>query len=433
MKKKFDVLIAGGGPAGLLAAKTAMELGLKVCLFDLHKNYDQVLRACSAQFIMDDGYEGEFLQVRDGKIIFSRNGFEVNYTGKLVEVKNKYYFSPQGHRIHFAHDDQSPFALKFDKQKLLSDLAKECVDLGVTMCMNTKVLRGTDKGEEVEILVSKNGETETYIGKKLIIAEGVNARLTKQFGIVKDRKTFAKAASVKYYVENIKGIEDNSWNLFYGLAYHCYSPIIIGPSVHDKNRYEITISCNPQNNLNDEIYKLFITDSPMADKLKEAKLVGKLGCTVLASEAIKEPYKGNVISIGDSAAFVEVEVQGAFMCGFHAANAVKEEIEGNSGFQKYTEWWKKSFEFNSDEYLLVSQGYALVPTYTDEELDYLFGLLEKDLLEGTYSQYKTPKLIWKGIYAHIDQVKKDRPAIYEKMQRNHQMTLTATFGKNDGH
>ena len=58
--------------------------------------------------------------------MFTYSNFDVPYTGELVEVKNKYYYSPSGNRIHFTKPDQSAFALKFDKQKLLKDIAGEC-------------------------------------------------------------------------------------------------------------------------------------------------------------------------------------------------------------------------------------------------------------------------------------------------------------------
>ena len=101
MNNIIDLLVIGGGPAGLMTAKTASELGLKVTLIEKNKNFKQFRRACSAQFILDDGYENEFINLKDGKILFTKNNFEVNYTGKLVEIKNKYYTSPKGHKIHF--------------------------------------------------------------------------------------------------------------------------------------------------------------------------------------------------------------------------------------------------------------------------------------------------------------------------------------------
>lgn len=144
---------------------------------------------------------------------------------------------------------------------------------------------------------------------------------------------------------------------------------------------------------------------------------------------MQEPCWGNVAVIGDAAAFVEVEVQGAFLCAHHCAAAVDDELKGGDGWSSYTKWWKESFEFNGADHLRVSQGYALVPVYTDDELDYLFGLIEDKCLLGTYSQYKTPKLIWDEIHKHDGRIEKERPDTFEKMQRMSQMTLANSFGK----
>ena len=49
-------------------------------------------------------------------------------------------------------------------------------------------------------------------------------------------------------------------------------------------------------------------------------------------------------------AFAEVENQGALMCGYHAGNAIRKEIEGKDGFKDYVDWWLKSFEFLNSGY-----------------------------------------------------------------------------------
>lgn len=428
MSSIFDLAIIGAGPAGLMAAKTAAELGLKVVLVEKNKDFKQLRRACSAQFIMDDGYEKELLKVEEGKLIFEKNNFSVNYTGDLVEVKNKYYKSPKGHRIHFALPGEKAFALKFDKRKLLDDLYKECEELGVDIRMKTIACGGSDNGDMVNVKVIKDKQTSIINAKKLIIAEGVNAKLTGMFGFNKGRTHFATAFSVKYFMEGITGIEPNSWNLFYGRVYHSNAPVIIGPSLYGDNIMEVTISGH-KDMRPDVIFEKVIKDSPLKENFKNSKLIDKQGCPVKAFASLKTPYKDNVIVIGDSAAFVEVETQGALMCGYKAANAIKEELEGRNGFEKYSDWWKDSFEFNNDDYLLVSQGYALVPTYTDDELDYLFELIEGEVLEGTYSQYKTPKLIWDSILAHKEKIIAERPEIYSKIEKMNEMTLTNTFKK----
>lgn len=428
MNSIFDLAIIGAGPAGLMAAKTAAELGLKVVLVEKNKDFKQLRRACSAQFIMDDGYENELLKVEEGKLIFEKNKFSVNYTGDLVEVKNKYYKSPKGHRIHFALPGEKAFALKFDKRKLLDDLYKECEELGVDIRMKTIACGGSDNGDMVNVKVIKDKQTSIINAKKLIIAEGVNAKLTGMFGFNKGRTHFATAFSVKYFMEGITGIEPNSWNLFYGRVYHSNAPVIIGPSLYGDNIMEVTISGH-KDMRPDVIFEKVIKDSPLKENFKNSKLIDKQGCPVKAFASLKTPYKDNVIVIGDSAAFVEVETQGALMCGYKAANAIKDELDGRNGFEKYSDWWKDSFEFNNDDYLLVSQGYALVPTYTDDELDYLFELVEGEVLEGTYSQYKTPKLIWDSILAHKEKIIVERPEIYAKIEKMNEMTLTNTFKK----
>lgn len=308
----------------------------------------------------------------------------------MIPVKNKYYNSPNFHTIHFALDNDKPFAYKYDKRKLLEDLYKECINLGVDIRLSSLVITGKDNTDYVEVTVKDASSTYTLKGKKLIIAEGANARLTGVFGLNKDRMYFATALVNKYIMKGITGIEDNSWNLFYGKAFYSNAAIIIGPSLYGNDTYEVTIS-GSQNLKPDTIFNNVSKLSPLKDNFKNAELVDKQGCFVKAFSSLKHPYKGNVIVIGDSSAFVEVEVQGAFMCGYHAANAIFKELKGEKGFEDYEEWWRGAFEFNSDEYLRVSQGYALVPTYTDEELDYLFGLTENEILEGTYSQYKTPQ------------------------------------------
>ena len=60
----FDLAIVGAGPAGLMAAKTAAEKGLKVVIIEKKSNVSTVTRACCQLLIMDENFEGESVGLR---------------------------------------------------------------------------------------------------------------------------------------------------------------------------------------------------------------------------------------------------------------------------------------------------------------------------------------------------------------------------------
>jgi hypothetical protein len=113
-----------------------------------------------------------------------------------------------------------------------------------------------------------------------------------------------------------------------------------------------------------------------------------------------------------------VENQGAMMCGFKAGNAVYEELHGGDGFNGYAEWWKRSFEFNDPELL---KGLAVIPAlnvnaYTDDDIDYLFSLVDGEDIPGTCSQYRSGMAKWKAMLGHSEKIKQERRDLYEKVK-----------------
>ncbi|MCP4717297.1 MAG: NAD(P)/FAD-dependent oxidoreductase, partial [Deltaproteobacteria bacterium] len=197
-------------------------------------------------------------------------------------------------------------------------------------------------------------------------------------------------------------------------AYQGLAPIMVGPSIHGKNICYVICTGNQQYQPR-AIFENVTTKGTLAWAFKNARIVKEVGCTLKTFNAMPVPWKGNVLAIGDAAAFVEVETQGALMCGYKAAHAIVEVMNGQDGLDRYTSWWQDSFEFNRADVMRVAQGFALVPKYTDEELDYLFGLLEGERLEGSYSQYHSPKIMWDAIMGHSERIQSERSEIWAKI------------------
>lgn len=426
MGLNYDVSVVGAGPAGLMAAKRAAEYGLKAIVIEKRRIISHVTRACCQHFIMDEGYENESIKIDKDKVIFSKNGFEVKYEGPLSPIIDKYYISPKGHKIHFAYPDRRPIAIKFDKGLLLEGLFKECIHLGVELCMGTLASRAREIEGGVLLETVSSGRKSQLTSKKLIIADGVNSRINEALGFNKGRTLFGRALVIKYEIEKVKDFDPSSWKAFYGRIYGSNAAVLMGPSNYGREVMDM-ILLGDKKILPDQIYQFVTTKSPLAYMFERSKLIGRKGCSLKAYTPLKEPSRGDILVIGDAAAYVEVQIQGALMCGFHAGDAVYKELKGEKGFAQYTKWWQESFEFNGEEALRVAQGYALVPTYTDDELDYLFSLAKGKTLEGTWSQYKTPRLMWDCFLEQRDRIARERPQLYKKIENINKISLGDTF------
>ncbi len=414
----IDLIVVGAGPAGLMTAKTAAELGLKVTVIEMKKDITNVKRACSAQFVTDEGYENETVKFEDGKIIFTKNGFNINYTGPLLNITDNYHHSPKGHKIHLAHPDHRPFAVKFDKGHLLSDLWKDCEELGVELILDSIAYGGKDMGDHVRIDTKSGKKTYSLLARKLVIAEGVNAKLTGLFGLNIGRTFYGAPLVFSCIMEGTTGFEKQSWNQFYGSKYHPFAEVMIESAVEGKDAIELTIM-GTKDLRPDVLFEKLIKDSPMSHHFTNARVVERRGCSVKSYDSLLKPYSGNVLVIGDSAAHIEVIVQGALMCGYHGANAINDELMGLNGFEKYTSWWVKAFDFNRTnplEFVKLYGSLGMRPKYSDDELDYLFSLVEGKLVNGNFSQFEVPKNVWKAILSHKARIENERPALFDKIR-----------------
>jgi digeranylgeranylglycerophospholipid reductase len=414
----YDLAIVGAGPGGLYTARCAAKKGLQVILIEKRKDISKVTRYCSEHIILDEDYNGDTITVdtERGKIASTANGWEVDYKGELCPVTDKYYYSPKQNAIHFAWPDRRPFAYKFDKGYLIQSILEECLALGVTYQNESTGYDAIDSPDGVEIKCVSKGKKSTVKAKKLIIADGSISRMAQAMGFNRDRAYLGNALCLATYMSGVKTYNPAEWKGWWGRCYGSNLAPLMGTGPAGHFEWADMVILGSAKDPAEKVFEYFTKKSPMADMFKDAKIEERYCCSVRAFTPIKKPYNGNTLVLGDAAAFVEVQLQGAFSCGLKAAEAIAGELEGKNGFEQYTKWWLDSFEFNSEGMMRVQQGYALIPVYTDDEIDYLFSLCEGITLDGSWSQYKTPKMIWGTILQDPDRIKRERPALFQKIK-----------------
>lgn len=428
MTRRFDVIVIGAGPAGLMAAKTAAEQNLNVALVERRKDITKWTRAdCMMFYGLEGDFLGEDIKIEVGKIIFSKNGFEVKYTGGLYPLYHQMALSPSGHYIDLSSND--PIATIFAKEVLVRDLLGEVEKLGITIFTGTLGLRGENTREGGKVLIKSKGQERWLEARKVIAADGVNSRITESVGLNKERPFLGVAKVIQYIMQGVENPYPNSWTHFYGKSISPIAPPHLVQTVCGERLQKLGAIRHVYGSPEEDL-KILMEKSHFSSWFKKAKIVHKMGVSVKVFMPLQEPVMGHVLAIGDAAALSEVENQGALMCGYHAGRAVFKEIEGKNGIKEYIDWWQHSFEFLTPKLHRIAQGFHINPHYEEEEIDYLFSLVEGEVLAGTINQYKIPKRMWEAILQHKDRIQKERPELSQKIENIHKMTIQP-YGKNN--
>jgi flavin-dependent dehydrogenase len=443
----YDVAIVGAGPGGLYTAICAAKKGLKCVIIEKRKDISKMTRYCSEHIILEEMYNGDTITVDVGaeldskgeipegtkSIIKSTNfGWEVEYVGPLCPVRDKYYYSAEReHKAHYAWPDKRPFAWKYDKAGFLQQLLDQVLALGIEYIPETTCYEVRDSGKSEGVLLKcvSKGKRFTMNAKKVVAADGASAQVAQTIGLNEDRIYFATALTRAYYLSGVKDYNPAEWCGYWGLCYGSnFAPLMgTGPAGHFDWADLILIGHPAQ--MPGELFDFFTKKSPCAYMFENAKIEREHCCGTKAYAPMKIPYKGNVLVIGDAAAFVETQMQGALNCGDWAAKALVKELDGKPGFEEYTKTWQETFEFNDDGMMQVQSGYALIPYYTDEQVVYLFSLLDGVTMDGSWSQYASPRMMWNEIHKKDEQIQKERPDVWDKIINQQGKTLSDSMSQ----
>ena len=430
MAKRYDLIIIGAGPAGAMAAKTAGENGLSVALLERRTNIERLTRPCGEGFLCHKYDHGEHVRInfRDNRIVYPYHGFSIKYEGPLKGVYKFDQYSADGHTMEMnfyvgarrGDSEALPRHFSIDKEQLINGLLDEARENHVEIFPGVNVSGVERSGEGV--IVTGNGDR--FEGSYALAADGLNSRLARQLGFNKERK-FLGTLTLKGW--RMRGLElpDPQAHIHIVEGVDAPSMFCILPMAREDEYYISVSGWTPSINFDARLNQI-MKDSLFSTWFKKAEVLKENCCILNLFSPIIEPFKDNVLLIGDAAAFAQISNHNAILCGWKAAKTITvsliNRVLGKEGVSEYLEWWNKNF---------YDSTYSIPPieltdTFTREEVNFYFSLFEEPL--PSFSGVEDMKRIFSEAMAKImPKLQAQRPDILDKMKNLQKMPAEETW------
>ena len=174
-----DIVIIGGGPAGLSAARATAGLGLDTLLLECLSQVGELAHPCGGALAPHPGYVSG-RRTAEG-LSFDELGLTVPAAVIVGAPTTQRYVSPGGYEMHivFPQRDDFPIAV-VDKRALLGLLAAQARSSGAELRYAQPVVGLLMDGERVRGVQTREGP---ICARVVISAEGIGRRFVEQAGL----------------------------------------------------------------------------------------------------------------------------------------------------------------------------------------------------------------------------------------------------------
>jgi digeranylgeranylglycerophospholipid reductase len=421
--KRYDVIVVGAGPAGLLAAKAAGENGLEVALLERKTDITQLTRACGQTLVsMNEYLFGDLCvyNARDKRICFPVNGFSFKYGGPYKNIYSCHFYTPTGYIIELGDLkeqrgklDHGAVGVAFDKEILLRCLLEEVKACSVDVFPGINAERVTRTAEGVIV----EGSGRDFEGTYLIAADGVNSRIARSMGFNKDRYYYCNFYSLSYRMSGIELPEPDIIIYTHVFLKGGGAMFFLIPRPTDGEYSIMGATVDPGVNL-EVACDYFMKKEFCAPWFKKAKKLNVSSAVCNCYSPIIEPFKDHVVVAGDAGSTQELENTGAMMSGWKAGQAISTAVRERNlgleikGLSEYVNWWKDSY-INSYNHETYMKTWALTHILTtEEEISYVFGLI-KETLRPCWNPYTSP--LAQGLKKVMPTIQQERPEVLQKL------------------
>jgi flavin-dependent dehydrogenase len=427
MARRYDVIVVGAGPAGLVAAKAIGENGFEVALLERKTDIKVLNRACGQTLDSANEYLHHDLfrcNIRDKRLSFPAHGFSVKYDGPYRNAYCHYFYSPNGNRIQSGvyeeqkeKGDYGKITAILDIEILFRCLLEEVEAYNVKVFTGINVDQVTTSANGVHI----EGNGQNFEGRYLIAADGVNSRIARLMGFNEDRTYYCQLRALAY---DWFGAEPPDLDaVVIGHSFMKDGPVtfFMIPQAQNGIYHQAVLTIDPRVDL-ETAEHYFIEESFYGPWFKNAKIVRTLSANVNCYSPIIEAYRGRVLIAGDVGSTQELEITGAMISGWKAGHSVSVALqEENLGLEvtaldKFANWWKEAYiNYYSHNTYMKTWAFPFILT-KPEEIDYLLSLI-KEPLPPCFNPYTMGNNMREATGRVMPIIQRERPEIARKLER----------------
>jgi len=424
MGEKYDVVVVGGGPSGLLATKALCDNGLSVAVLDRKQDLAVVGRTCGQSLLPPNEYFfGDLFHYNEigNKFCFPDVGLAVPYTGPVKNLYTWNMFSPGMNKMQFgggADAGPAPIALSYDKEIMLKCMVQDIQNEQVDIFPGTEFTDMVFQGDSV---IVQAGE-KTFCGSYVIAADGTNSRVVEKLGYNSNRRRIAdlyvKSCFVKGFTPPLSDAIITGINFL--KAGPVYVFLLPRPEGDEWNFLLLTFE--PSVDL-DAAMDFIMTDSGFAPWFKKAEVGRKFAAVEAIYSPVIKPFRNNVLITGDAGSCQELECLGAMITGWKAglamAGAVKEHQLGvmPQAIAGYEDWWLNTYikQYDYQDYLSV---FGIAYVFSQAEIvDYMFSLMHEPF-PPTFNPYTAVKMLGQRMQGLFPKIMSERPDVLQQLAGN---------------
>ena len=400
----YDIVIVGGGPAGLSAAWGAAKKGVSVALIEREEAIGQSVRTSGVTWI------------ENAKSF----GIPDDYYNK---IRNYAFYSPNNYVLKSSSE---PHAAVLDVRRTYQFLAYQAASAGANIFLKTNVIDTLtdEKRKLIGIKATSMKEDLIFRSKLIIDASGFYSIVGKSVGMVSQWRRFGAGAEYEAYVDKI---DQATWHLMVGNKYSPAGYAWIFPLGNNKVRIGVGIG-KPESQMDATQRLLELLES-------KPKPIDQLGRIVpiefhyglIPNEGLRDSMvSDNLILVGDSAGQanplvlegIRYAIEFGRRAGAVGADAV---IRGNTSkesLKPYEDSTKKDIGSKLRAAIKVQYRWlGLKDAEWDKELDIINELSTEEFLDFVKADFGMsnviriaahhPKLAIRQLFDMIKNVKND--------------------------